>query len=122
MTKCYEVSMYFESYYSGELTNYTLYSKVFSDLKDAVSKFKNLSKNVEDIESWKKTRARIKDLKMVYPEPADFKDGYAKFKRPFYDEAVYFCMRELAYAYGFDYEAIHITISDPETHEITPRS
>lgn len=111
----YEVKMYFQSYYSGETTDYMIYSKVFADIKDANEKFRSLSKNVVDIELWKKMRSRVRGLKAPEPSPKDFEDGYAEFESSINDKVTYFCERTLDLAYGFDYETLQVYIADPET-------
>lgn len=110
----YEVRMYFENYYNGVSTSSVLFRKKYSDLKDAIKKFNSLSRSIEDIDSWKKTRSRIKELDLNKLKPEDFKDGYCKFDKFVSSIDVYWAERSLLSAYGFDHERINAFIYDLE--------
>lgn len=108
----YEVRMYFENYYSGVTTYMMLYKKDYSNLEDAIKKFKSLAKNIEDIDAWKKTRSRVRELELEKLKLEDFADGYCKFDKFITSSDSYWAERSLLSAYGFDHERIYAMIYD----------
>ena len=110
----YEVRMYFENYYSGVTTYSVLYKKAYSNLEDAKKKFKSLAKSIEDIDAWKKTRSRIKELDLNKLKPEDFADGYCKFDKFVEPVNTYWAEKSLLSAYGFDHERMYVFIYDIE--------
>ena len=55
----YLVKETFHTYFSGDLTDVVIYSKTFSDKKDAISKFEHLKKRT-DLQSWDELRGKVK--------------------------------------------------------------
>ena len=113
----YEVRMYFENYYSGVTTYSMIYKKDYSNLEDAIKKFKSLAKNIEDIDAWKKTRSRVRELELEKLKPEDFADGYCKFDKFVSSPNRYWVERSLLSAYGFDYERQYALIFNLETND-----
>ena len=113
----YEVRMYFENYYSGVTTYSMIYKKDYSNLEDAIKKFKSLAKNIEDIDAWKKTRSRVRELELEKLKPEDFADGYCKFDKFVSSPNRYWVERSLLSAYGFDHERQYALIFNLETND-----
>lgn len=119
----YLVKETFHTYFSGDLTDVVIYSKTFSDKKDAVGKFEHLKKRT-DLQSWDELRGKVKVVEFEPITKEGLKDGYFSLAKPLENEIYYEYTRTLGVTYGFNYETVDLEIfeTNGETEELLSRN